>query len=177
MAEKQILLNDMREWIKSIIALPLNALVVIPALFLYFGGYHFQEQPTFILAAGIVMLIIGLGLSIWTMVLFHRFGKGTPAPWSPPRNLVVRGPYCFMRNPMLTGVLAILLGESLALGSWQILLWTAIFFIINTLYFIYIEERDLARRFGVDYILYRKSVPRWLPRLSKWTLPNDPSRK
>ena len=169
--------KSMREWIKAIMVLPFNALVVIPALFLYFGGYKFALPSRLFFALGIIFFLSGAFLFIWTLVLFEKVGKGTLAPWSPTQNLVVKGPYCFVRNPMLSGVLAMLAGESLMLGSVQIFAWAVLFFVINTFYFIFVEEKGLSKRFGVDYALYKKSVPRWIPRLSKWQLPSDSSGK
>lgn len=166
----------MSEWIKAVLALPFNALVVIPALFLYFGGYKFALPSSLFLALGFISFFAGASLAVWTMVLFWKVGKGTLAPWAPTQNLVVKGPYCFVRNPMLSGVLAMLLGESMLLGSFQILTWTVVFFIINTVYFIFVEEKGLEKRFGGDYILYKKSVPRWIPRLSRWELPDGEKR-
>ena len=121
----------MSEWIKAVLVLPFNALVVIPALFLYFGGYKFALPSSLFLALGFISFFAGAALAVWTMVLFWKVGKGTLAPWAPTQNLVVKGPYCFVRNPMLSGVLAMLLGESMLLGSFQILTWTVVFFIIN----------------------------------------------
>lgn len=166
----------MSEWIKAVLVLPFNALVVIPALFLYFGGYKFALPSSLFLALGFISFFAGAALAVWTMVLFWKVGKGTLAPWAPTQNLVVKGPYCFVRNPMLSGVLAMLLGESMLLGSFQILTWTVVFFIINTVYFIFVEEKGLEKRFGGDYILYKKSVPRWIPRLSRWELPDVEKR-
>jgi len=59
--------------------------------------------------------------------------SGTPAPWAPPKNLVVSGPYCYVRNPMISGVLFVLGAECLLLGSWALALWLAMFFTANAL--------------------------------------------
>ena len=64
--------------------------------------------------AGALLAAAGLGMLAWTVTLFIRIGRGTLAPWDPTRKLVVRGPYAHVRNPMITGVLAILIGEALA---------------------------------------------------------------
>jgi len=73
--------------------------------------------------------LIGVPAAIlagWTMALFIRFGDGTAAPWDPPLNLVVRGPYCHVRNPMITGVILLLMAESLTFGSWAIAVWLGV---------------------------------------------------
>jgi protein-S-isoprenylcysteine O-methyltransferase Ste14 len=99
--------------------------------------------------------------------LFARVGEGTLAPWDPTRKLVVRGPYRHVRNPMITGVLAILLGEAALFGSWPLLVWAFGFFALNAIYMPLVEEPGLVRRFGDDYVRYRRNVPRWLPRLRR----------
>lgn len=111
---------------------------------------------------------IGLGLCIWTATLFMKFGNGTPAPWDPPKKLVVRGPYRHVRNPMISGVVLLLLAESLWLQSWPIALWMMIFVIVNMIYSPLFEEKGLEERFGNDYRRYKAHVPRWVPRLRPW---------
>jgi protein-S-isoprenylcysteine O-methyltransferase Ste14 len=111
---------------------------------------------------------VGLVLGFWTASLFVRVGQGTPAPWDHPQNLVVRGPYRHVRNPMISSVLLVLLGEALVFQSWSIGGWGLLFFAINSVYFPLSEEKALERRFGDDYLAYKANVPRWLPRLTPW---------
>ena len=85
-------------------------------------------------------MIAGLGLATWCISLFARVGKGTLAPWDPTTNLVAAGPYRYTRNPMITGVFTILVGEALTLGSWRLGLWALTFFVFNHLYFVFVEE-------------------------------------
>jgi protein-S-isoprenylcysteine O-methyltransferase Ste14 len=85
------------------------------------------------------------------------------------RKLVVEGPYRHVRNPMITGVMSILLGEAVGLGSPPLLIWFALFFTVNAVYMPLVEEPGLARRFGDDYAVYKRNVPRWLPRPRPWT--------
>ena len=114
--------------------------------------------------------LIGLGLALvgQTVTLLVRVGRGTLAPWDPTVRLVVRGPYRRVRNPMISGVLAILLGEAALLGSPTLLVWAGAFFLANALYLPLIEEQSLLRRFGDDYARYRAHVPRWVPRARAW---------
>ena len=118
---------------------------------------------------GCVFVGFGLLLMYKTISLFASFGEGTLAPWDPPRRLVVRGVYLRVRNPMISGVLFVLLGEAVLLGSPPILVWFLIVFALNALYILLIEERSLANRFGEAYLDYRRNVPRWIPRLRPWT--------
>jgi protein-S-isoprenylcysteine O-methyltransferase Ste14 len=91
------------------------------------------------------------------------------APWDPPRRLVVRGPYRYVRNPMISGVVLVLFGEALVLLSRPHLWWALVFLGINAVYIPLVEEPMLADRFGGDYQEYRRNVPRLLPRLRPWT--------
>jgi len=158
---------------RSILALPGLGVVVIPALLLIaFRGSPVAARPAgvaqvrFWLAA--LVGCAGLGLIVWTIGLFARHGKGTLAPWDPPTQLVVRGPYRHVRNPMIIGAQLLLVCEALALGSWPIAVWAALFFLGNALYFPLIEERRLEARFSEDYLVYKANVRRWVPSLPAW---------
>ena len=101
---------------------------------------------------------------VWTVRLFARIGRGTLAPWDPTERLVVEGPYAHVRNPMITGVLAVLFGEALIFGSTAIAIWAAIFAVVNHVFFLAYEEPAVERRFGEEYRRYKANVPRWIPR-------------
>jgi protein-S-isoprenylcysteine O-methyltransferase Ste14 len=120
------------------------------------------------LVGGAMLIAAGLAMLGWTAGLFARFGRGTLAPWDPTRKLVVRGPYAYVRNPMISGVLGILVGEAVLFGSLALAEWCGIFLVVNHLYFAISEEPGLARRFGAEYVEYKRHVPRWIPRCSPW---------
>jgi protein-S-isoprenylcysteine O-methyltransferase Ste14 len=80
----------------------------------------------------------------------------------------VIGPYRHVRNPMISGVLSILLGEAALFASPPLVLWFATVFAVNAAYFPLVEEPGLRRRFGAEYDAYRANVPRWLPRFRPW---------
>ena len=103
-----------------------------------------------------------------TITLFATRGRGTLAPWDPPRRLVVNGVYRHVRNPMISGVIAIVLGETAMLGLRPMAWLAAIFIAINATYIPLLEEPILRQRFGDDYDAYRRNVPRWIPRLRPW---------
>lgn len=103
------------------------------------------------------------------MVLFWQHGNGTPAPWDPPQNLIIRGPYRHVRNPMISGVVFLLIAEALCFRSTPIGVWAAVFFLGNSIYFPMVEEKGLEKRFGDTYLRYKANVPRWIPRLRAWT--------
>jgi len=160
--------------VRTIIILPGMVLIFIPAAILWVtAGTTFAEE---VLKPGrmafwlsLVPAVFGLVFAVWTVLLFMKFGKGTPAPWDPPKKLVVRGPYRHVRNPMITSVLLMLITESLVFQSWFLAGWTLVFFMMNLLYFPLVEEKGLERRFGEDYRAYKANVPRWVPRLRPWS--------
>jgi protein-S-isoprenylcysteine O-methyltransferase Ste14 len=80
----------------------------------------------------------------------------------------VRGVYRHVRNPMISGVAFILLGELLASGSLRLLIWFLLFALANLIYIPLVEEPGLEHRFGQAYRVYKQHVPRWLPRLRPW---------
>ena len=145
----------------AVLILPGTVTVLIPALLLADA----EVAPWPLAAAGSVLLAAGVAMIAWTVALFAGVGRGTLAPWDPPERLVIRGPYRYVRNPMISGVLTVLLGEAALFGSWAVLGWWATVFAINAVYFVAFEEPDLRDRFGVEYETYASSVPRWIPRL------------
>ena len=121
--------------------------------------------------AGATVVSLGLILVGGTIRRFATEGRGTLAPWDPPRHLVVSGVYRRVRNPMISGVILILLGEALALLSIPLLQWAAGFWLINAIYIPLLEEPMLEARFGAEYREYKAHVPRWVPQRTAWTPP------
>jgi protein-S-isoprenylcysteine O-methyltransferase Ste14 len=151
----------------AIALLPFVGVVVIPLwLFTSFAGVDTRWSGLWLLGAG--LFACGLVLFGWCLSLFVRVGQGTLAPWDPTQRLVAVGPYRHMRNPMITGVATMLLGEALFFGSWLLVLWACAFVAINHAYFLLSEEPGLERRFGASYREYKANVPRWIPRLTPW---------
>jgi protein-S-isoprenylcysteine O-methyltransferase Ste14 len=152
--------------LRAVVLLPVTVTIVVPALIL--AGSEIAIGPWLLATVGVALIAAGLALVAWTVTLFTRVGEGTLAPWDPTSRLVVAGPYRHVRNPMISGVLAILLGEAALFGSVGLLVWFAAVFLLNAVYFPFVEEPDLRDRFGDDYDAYRANVPRWLPRLRPW---------
>jgi protein-S-isoprenylcysteine O-methyltransferase Ste14 len=147
--------------------------IAIPGFLAYTGGTDVGwgiDPPWSALPvlAGALAIAAGLRLAVETIALFAARGEGTLAPWDPTRRLVVRGPYRRVRNPMITGVGLIQLGEAILLGSPSIATWFGLFALANALYMPLIEEPGLLRRFGDEYRVYRRAVPRWIPRRRPW---------
>jgi protein-S-isoprenylcysteine O-methyltransferase Ste14 len=159
----------------SVLLFPVTVTVVIPALLVTWPGVW---PPDFgsalavtIAIIGVLLITAGVGLMIWTVTLFHRVGEGTLGlgnVMGEPVHLVVRGPYRHVRNPMISGVLCILLGEAAVTASGSLLLWFAIFLAFQATAIRFWEEPHLIDRYGREYVTYRQNVPRWIPRISAW---------
>jgi protein-S-isoprenylcysteine O-methyltransferase Ste14 len=152
------------------LVLPVTVTIVVPWLVLAGSGGTLGWDLRFrlnvlVVALGCASIAVGLAFVVWTVSLFVRVGRGTLAPWDPTQRLVARGPYRRVRNPMISGVGGILLGEVLIAGSLWLALWFAIFAALNAVYIPLVEEPGLRRRFGDDYRAYAEEVPRWVPRL------------
>lgn len=156
----------------SIAALPFVAAVLIPTWLARRDGLSLTVGPSFIQTlsqlAGLFLLAIGLLLFASSLRRFAREGRGTLAPWDPPRQLVLRGPYRYVRNPMISGVVFVLFGEALLLVSRPHLAWALAFLAVNLVYIPLLEEPQLKRRFGAAYLEYCRHVPRFVPRLRPW---------
>ena len=108
---------------------------------------------------------IALFLLGWSILNFFK-AKGTPVPFNPPPRLVTSGPYAYVRNPMLTGVFALLFGLGVLLGSVSLLVvFTPLFIMVNVWELKVIEEPELIKRLGEDYLEYRKRTPMFFPSL------------
>ncbi len=156
----------------AVLALPITVVVLVPLWIVHrYGVLVTWPQTTadlLLAVAGAVSLAIGFTLFLASVHEFFRHGRGTLAPWDPPRRFVVSGPYRYVRNPMIAGVLFMLFGVALALRSRPHGAWAVAALLINALYIPLIEEPGLERRFGEDYTRYRRHVRRFVPRLRPW---------
>jgi protein-S-isoprenylcysteine O-methyltransferase Ste14 len=161
--------------LRAIILLPGMVLLVIPGTILWRDGFDTLGLWQSVPMTRVVLPILGgacvgsgLVLMAATIRLFVTVGRGTLAPWDPPQHLVVRGAYRHVRNPMISGVLSILLGESLLTASLPLFAWFLAFLVVNSAYIPLWEEPGLVKRFGDDYPAYKRNVPRWISRLTPW---------
>ena len=141
--------------------LPIAVLIIVP-------GYiekNLSIKSITTLLTGLSIIGFGLILIIQSIISIIRIGDGTLAPWNPTKKLVTTGLYGYVRNPMILGVLTVLIGESNAVLSQNIFIWACIFFIINNIFFFLYEEPNLQKKFETEYREYKKNVPRWIPRL------------
>ncbi len=146
----------------SVLVLPASAALVIPWVLL-------RQNPATPVATwlGAIPISLGFALFAWCVVLFAARGRGTLAPWDPPRTFVPSGPYRVVRNPMYVGVGTVILGEAILFGSWALATYFVVIAVIWHLFVVVYEEPTLERAFGDDYRAYRARVPRWLPRISR----------
>lgn len=114
------------------------------------------------------LVLAGAFLALWCIVTFVARGRGTPAPFDPPREFVAAGPYRYVRNPMYIGGFGILLGAGLALRSPSIVGLAFLFLLLMHLLVLLYEEPVLTRQFGEPYRRYKSSVRRWLPRFPRY---------
>ena len=138
-------------------------LIYLPARVLSWSGI---VRPAAIGAAQIMGMMIGSAgavVALWCVVTFVRIGKGTPAPFDPPRRLVIRGPYRFVRNPMYMGAGTALAGAALFYRSLPLLAYGVLFLLVTHLFVMLYEEPTLRRTFGPEYEAYCHRVRRWWP--------------
>ncbi len=117
---------------------------------------------------GLVICLAGMAMFITCVRMFILIGQGTIMPWDPTQKLITVSLYGRVRNPMILSVIIIVAGEATFFASVGIALLAIFFFVMNTIYFIFSEEPGLEKRFGTEYIEYKKNVPRWIPRLKPW---------
>jgi protein-S-isoprenylcysteine O-methyltransferase Ste14 len=157
--------------------------VLISVLFVVFGGPGFvlayipywmtrfripPDEPIWEIVVGFALIFIGLVPLFDSIVRFIRVGRGTLVPAAPTERLVVSGLYRYVSNPMYVGVLTCIAGEALLFRSHSLIIYLACAWLATHLFVCLYEEPSLARRHPVDYPLYKRHVPRWLPRFTPW---------
>jgi protein-S-isoprenylcysteine O-methyltransferase Ste14 len=134
----------------------------IPLVLLRGGS---RVETGFFAYLAIPLWLVGSAILLWSFWNFFRQGHGTPAPVDPPKDLVVVGFYRYVRNPMYFGILLMLIGYFLWYGTWSLLIYTVIAFVIIHLFVTLYEEPTLRKKFGDSYEAYERDVPRWIPKL------------
>lgn len=112
---------------------------------------------------GIIVLGVGLAILLWCVYAFYQRGKGTLAPWDPPKHLVVTGLFRYTRNPMYIGVLLIIWGWALVATSPVLGVYGLFCAVAVHLRVLFYEEPTLARHFGAEWTAYASHTPRWVP--------------
>ncbi|HSP35745.1 MAG TPA: isoprenylcysteine carboxylmethyltransferase family protein [Thermoanaerobaculia bacterium] len=128
-------------------------------------------------AFGLLVLALGIAIAGWCAFEFAWRGLGTPAPFDPPRRLVISGAYRYVRNPMYVGGGIATIGEAIAFPHLTgfMLIMTAALWVASTIFIAIYEEPVLRRMFGDDYVTYCANVRRWIPRLTPFDMPKVPA--
>jgi len=140
-------------------------LVYLPAQTLSWTGVRGPERLGLPQVAGIIATACGAALAVWCILNFAIIGRGTPAPFDPPRRLVVRGPYRFVRNPMYLGASLAIAGAALYYQTAALLAYVGVFLLLMHLVVVSYEEPTLWQSFGEEYEAYCRQVRRWWPRM------------
>jgi protein-S-isoprenylcysteine O-methyltransferase Ste14 len=140
-------------------------LVFLPARLLSRSGAASPPAVGVVEAAGMVAATIGAAVTVWCILTFALVGRGTPAPFDPPRDLVVRGPYKYVRNPMYLGAATALAGAALFYRSPALGLYAAAFLVAMHAFVLSYEEPSLRATFGPHYERYCRQVRRWWPKV------------
>ncbi len=143
------------------VILPATVIVLIPRWVLSAAGGPGESpwQPI-----GVIPLAIGGAILLWCWAGFITEGRGTPAPYDPPRRLVSGALYAWVRNPMYVAITVLLIGEAILFWSPALLLVAAVTWLAFHIFVVLYEEPGLRMRFGASYEQYTRRVPRWVPR-------------
>lgn len=157
--------------------------IIVSVLFSVFGGPAFalvyapfwitrfsipSAEPWWQIMPAAALIVIGLSPGIESVKRFIVVGRGGILPLVPTEHLVVSGFYRYVRNPMYAGILIALLGEVTLFRSLDLSVFALILWLGFHLFVCFYEERTLTRRYGGEYLLFKRNVPRWLPRISAW---------
>jgi protein-S-isoprenylcysteine O-methyltransferase Ste14 len=155
---------------------PVAALIFFGLIVLFvFASFWVDKWLTFLhfgsswwsLALSIIFIVLGWFIMFWPVIAFFQT-RGTPVPFNPPPKLITTGLYAYVRNPMLLGLFTFLLGLGVLFGSLSLIfIFTPLFIALNVFYVKAIEEKELEKKFGEEYIEYKKRVPMFFPRLKK----------
>jgi protein-S-isoprenylcysteine O-methyltransferase Ste14 len=140
-------------------------LVYLPGQALSWAGVARPARLGLPQLVGIIATASGAALAVWCILSFVVIGRGTPAPFDPPRHLVIGGPYRHVRNPMYLGAGVALAGAAVFYQTAALLAYAAAFLVIMHLVVVLYEEPTLRQAFGKDYDEYCRRVRRWWPRI------------
>jgi protein-S-isoprenylcysteine O-methyltransferase Ste14 len=142
--------------------------VVVPGLGGFWAPWWILTRdghaPVPVAWEAVVVIAAGIALYVWCTWKFAAVGRGTPGPWDAPRRVVETGPYRWVRNPIYISALLVVGGQAWLFGSLPLLAYAGAMALCCHLFVIGYEEPALRRRFGSDYLGYKRTVPRWIPR-------------
>ncbi|HLO00236.1 MAG TPA: isoprenylcysteine carboxylmethyltransferase family protein [Pyrinomonadaceae bacterium] len=144
--------------------LPGTVTILIPYWLISSRGAALSSNRQALHYLGLPLIGIGVAGLLWCIWDFFSEGQGTLAPVDPPKHLVVRGLYRYIRNPMYVSVVTVLLGEAIFFKSVSVLIEAGVFLSLAHLFVMGYEEPALRRKFGDSYERYLRTVGRWIPR-------------
>lgn len=147
----------------AFIALPGLVAIVVPPIIASLDPWRVGPARP-----GLAVMAAGAFVLVWCVRDFFVAGRGTLAPWDPPKSLVLVGLYRHTRNPMYVGVLVLVLGWAMTLGSPALGGYAILLAVAFHLRVLIHEEPWLASQFGPQWHAYAAAVPRWLPRFTPW---------
>jgi protein-S-isoprenylcysteine O-methyltransferase Ste14 len=147
----------------AFLVLPGVVAFIVPAVLALIDPWR-----TGVFLPGALVVLLGLVLLLWCVRDFYVSGKGTLAPWDPPKKLVVVGLYRYMRNPMYVGVIALVVGWSVLFTSPVLMCYALLLAIVFHIRVLTHEEQWLESQFGSEWRQYRSEVGRWVFRLTPW---------
>jgi protein-S-isoprenylcysteine O-methyltransferase Ste14 len=147
---------------------------VLPAMVFHLTGaslHPLLSRPGWLASLSLQLILVAAIPGLSAVQEFGERGNGTPLPYDPPRRLVTSGVYAYVRNPMQTSMVLVLLALALALENLLIAGVGVIAFAYGAGFATWHEEAETAVRFGEPWTLYRAHVrtwwPRWRPRIEK----------
>lgn len=149
------------------VAGPCTVALLIPYLMLRARPGGIRAPAEALQWLGLVPVTAGAALLLSCIWLFAAVGRGTPAPFDPPKTFVAVGPYRYVRNPMYVGVLLMLVGEAAVFGAPELLEYALVVWLATHVFVLLYEEPTLRRKFGSSYAEYVGRVPRWIPALAR----------
>lgn len=155
-------MNALKTFLWSVFV-PGTLTTVILYLIISSSDGYFFEISTFRFVIGIILILYGVMLYFWCAWSFTFAGKGTPAPFDAPKEMVATGAYKIVRNPMYLACVSVLIGEAIFFGSEALLIYAFVLFLIFHVWILIYEEPTLRKKFGASYEKYCREVSRWIP--------------
>jgi protein-S-isoprenylcysteine O-methyltransferase Ste14 len=170
LAQENLEIVDIKLFLKNLVLfvfLVASVLVVVPLVLVWLSGGLLAFSIGGLRFLGFVLIGVGAFFMLNMFFYFASVGKGTPAPFDPPKKLVTGGLFCFVRNPGYIGGVFIIVGEGVFLEAAVIFGYAVFMWIMFHLYVVFFEEPSLKEKFGKDYEKYLETVPRWIPMLKR----------
>ena len=145
---------------------PGTVAVLIPYWLISSGNVNATSRYPVLRFIGLPLILLGAAVLLWCIWDFFASGRGTISPIDPPKHLVVRGLYRYVRNPMYVAVVIVMLGEAIFFMSKSVLIEAVVFFVFANAFVMLYEEPTLRRKFGESYDEYKRAAGRWIPKVN-----------